>query len=285
MVDAAVAGMLPGVVYAVLAMCLIVLFRLAGTLNLALTSFGAFGVYLLHHAASAGIPLPWAVALGFGASALIAGGAGWVILTWFTHADEKQRLIISAVMLLIVLTAGYRAFGDSPRAMVSLFPQSYFRLASVNVPSSVVGALVIMVVVSLGVALVLLRTRMGLVLQALSQSTRNAELMGINSRLIAVGVWATTGVLSALALTLVAPIGNPTFGSMALVIVPAAGAALVAGFKHMWLGAVTGLGMGIIEGLAINVESLVNARSLLPFIAVIIVTVLLRKGQRWDALR
>ena len=98
---------------------------------------------------------------------------------------------------------------------------SAFRLAGVEVTWAAVTTLALSVAFTLATEQFLARTRTGLQLRALSQRPMAAELIGIRVRLLALGVWAVTGAVTAFALMIIAPLRSPDFSSLSLLVVPA----------------------------------------------------------------
>ncbi|UOR01994.1 branched-chain amino acid ABC transporter permease [Leucobacter allii] len=280
-----VSGLVTGSAYAILAVCLVVLFRLVGVLNLGQAAIGGFGAYTVYALAGTGLPLPLAALAGIAVSAAIAAVAGWVMARWFGEAGPVVGAVVTVVLLVVILTAGYRLFGDAPRVMPSLVPDVSFPLAGVRVSLTTLLALAATLALAAGLTLLLRRTRVGIRLQAVAERPTSAQLLGVNARALSVGVWAAAGALSALALLFVAPTRNPTFESMALLVVPALAAALVGALSNVWLAAAAGLGIGAIEGAGARVPWLADYRGALPFVVVIVALVWMRRREVWDAVR
>jgi len=283
MLDGIVSGLVSGSAYAILAVCVVVIYRLVGVLNFAQGAIGAMGAYLCYSAVGAALPLAIAVLIGVAAAGLIAGFAGWVLARWFGDPTVTVRSVVSVVLLIVLLTLGFRLFGDSPRLMPSLLPDLSFSVGGVRVSLTTVVAIVATVVIAAGLSVILHRTRVGIRLQALSERPTTVQLLGVNSRLLAVGVWVATGMISTLAVLLVAPTRNPTFLSMSMTVVPALAAGLLGSFTNVWIAAAAGLIIGGVEGAGARLPIVAEYRGAIPFIIIIIALIWLRRREVWDA--
>ena len=278
-------GLVSGSAYAIVAVCVVVLYRLVGVLNFSQAALGAFGAYACYSILEAGTPLVLAVLAGLVASAGVAGFVGWVLSRWFANPTVIVRSVISAVLFLLILSAGFRLFGDSPRAMPSLVSDATVDVAGVRVSVATIVALLLALAIALGLTLLLRFTQIGLRLQAMSERPVTVQLLGINARRLTVIVWASTGVLSTLAMLLIAPTRNPTFESMSFLIVPALAAALVGSFSNVWVTTLAAVLIGAIEGGASRVEGLSDYRGVLPTAIIIVTLAFLRRREVWDAVR
>jgi branched-chain amino acid transport system permease protein len=280
-----VSGLVSGSAYAIVAVCVVVLYRLVGVLNFSQAALGAFGAYACYSLLEAGTPLGLAVLAGLGTAAAVAGFVGWVLSRWFANPTVIVRSVISAVLFLLILSAGFRLFGDSPRAMPNLVSDETVDVAGVKVAVATIVAMLLALVIALGLTLLLRFTQIGLRLQAMSERPVTIQLLGINARRLTVIVWASTGVLSTLAMLLIAPTRNPTFESMSLLIVPALAAALVGSFSNVWVTTLAAVLIGAIEGGASRVEGLSDYRGVLPTVIIIVTLAFLRRREVWDAVR
>ena len=285
MLDGVVAGLVSGSAYAIVAVCVVVLYRLVGVLNFSQAALGAFGAFACYALVEAGLPLWLAVLAGLAFSAGLAGLAGWALSRWFGSPTVLVKSVISAVLFLVVLSVGYRLFGDSPRAMPSFVTETTLDVAGVRVSVATLIATVAALVIAAGLTLLLRHTQVGLQLRAMSERPVTAQLLGINTQRLAIIVWASTGVLSTLAMLLIAPTRNPTFESMSFLIVPAVAAALVGAFSHVWIATVAALLIGVVEGAASRIDWLSDYRGVLPAVIILFALIWLRRREVWDAVR
>lgn len=112
-----------------------------------------------------------------------------------------------------------------------------------------------------------------------------AELLGVPVRRLALAVWGISGIVTTLALMLIAPLRSPDFGSLSLLVVPAFAAALVGAFSSFRAALVGGISIGVIEGLASGFVGLNQYRAAVPFLVILAVLLWSQRGARWDEAR
>lgn len=285
MLDGVVAGLVSGSAYAIVAVCVVVLYRLVGVLNFSQAALGAFGAYGCYSLVEAGLPLWLAILTGLAFSAGLSGLAGWALARWFGSPTVLVKSVISAVLFLFILSVGYRLFGDSPRAMPSLVPEVSIDVAGVRVSLATIIATLAALAIAAVLTLLLRRTHVGLQLRAMSERPVTAQLLGINTQGLTVIVWLSTGVLSTLAMLLIAPTRNPTFESMSFLIVPAVAAALVGAFSNVWIATLAALLIGAVEGAASRIDGLSDYRGVIPTVIILLALIWLRRREVWDAVR
>ncbi len=285
MLDGVISGLISGSAYAILAVCLVVLYRLVGVLNFAQAAIGALGAYACYALAGDSWPLWLAVLVGLAVAGITAGVAGWVLARWFGEPSSTVRAVVAVVLLILLITIGFRLFGDAPRVMPSLVPDVTFALGGVRLSLSTVVALLVTFAIAGGLSILLRHSRLGVQLEAMSERPVTVQLLGVNSHRLAVGVWAATGLLSTLALLLIAPTRNPTFESMAFLVVPALAAGLLGAFSNVWIAAAAGLAIGVIEGAGARIEGLSDYRGAIPFVIIIVALIWLRRREVWDEAR
>ena len=285
MLDGVISGLISGSAYAILAVCVVMLYRLVGVVNFGLAAIGALGAYICYAIVGTGLSLGAAVIAGLTVAGAVAGFCGWVLARWFGQPSETVRAVVAVVILIVVLTLGFRLFGDSPRVMPSLLPQASFVLGGVRLSLATVIAVALAAVVAVGLTLLLKHTRLGTRLEAMAERPVTVQLLGVNTRALSMGAWAATGMIATLAMLLIAPTRNPTFETMSFLIVPALAAALLGAFSNVWVAAVGGLAIGAIEGAGARFDWLSSYRGALPFVIVVIALIWLRRREVWDARR
>ncbi len=285
MLDGVVTGLVSGSAYAIVAVCVVVLYRLVGVLNFSQAALGAFGAYACYSLVETGLPLGLAVLAGLAFSAGLAGLAGWALSRWFGSPTVLVKSVISAVLFLLILSVGYRLFGDSPRAMPSFVPELSLDVVGVRVSLATIIATLAALAIAAALTILLRHTQVGLKLRAMSERPITAQLLGMNTQGLTVIVWASTGVLSTLAMLLIAPTRNPTFESMSFLIVPAVAAALVGAFSHVWIATLAALLIGVVEGAASRIDGLSDYRGVLPAVIILFALIWLRRREVWDAVR
>ncbi len=98
-------------------------------------------------------------------------------------------------------------------------------------------------------------------------------------------MWFVTGVISAIAIIIVAPSQSNDATSLSMLIVPAAAAALLGGFRRLDLAVVGGLVLGVLGGLVAQIDEVALVRNFLPFLFIVVLLLWTQRKEVWDAAR
>lgn len=285
MLRLAVASLGSGAAYALLGLCLVLLYRMTGTLNFAQAAIGAMATFATLTLVRAGMPMGPAVGIGICVGAALGASIGLLYAIWYRDKGVIVRSTVSIPLLIGLLAIAFRVFGDSPRTAPSLIGGRTARIAGVNVSYDTLLALVLVVVVAGGLGLLINRTRLGVRLRALAERPITAELLGVRVGWLTVSVWAVAGAISALAVILVAPGRSAAFAPLAFLILPALAAALIGGFERPGVTIAAGFAIAIIEGLGSRWETIAVYRSSLPFFLIALVLLWQQRSEVWDDAR
>ncbi|NKX53124.1 branched-chain amino acid ABC transporter permease [Arthrobacter mobilis] len=285
MLEGLVAGLVSGAAYAILGVCAVVLFRLIGVLDFSQAAVGAFGAYLTYVLFGAGWPILAAAPVGIACSGLLACLLGMGMAAWFSESGIMTRSAVTIATLILLLAAGFRAFGNVSRTIPEVVPALTFDVAGVRISLGTLVSIGVAVAVAAAVTLFLRRTKTGLQLRAVAERPTTAELLGINARSLSIIVWLVVGCLSCMAILLVAPTQSPTFMTLSFLIVPAMAAGLVGGFSSVWLAIAGGLGIGALEGIGSRMEAVADYRAAIPFLVIVVLLVWVRRKEVWDEAR
>jgi len=245
-------GLVNGCFYAMLSLGLAVIFGLLNVINFAhgaVYMMGAFAAYL----AARWFGINYWVALFL--VPIVVGAFGMLVerllLRRLTGLDHLYSLLLTFGLALVlegIFLDIYGSAGQSyagPQQLDGLVDLGFTRLPLYRV--WVVG---VSLTVCIGIWLLIERTSLGAYLRAGTENARLVQALGINVPLMITLTYGLGVGLAALAGVLAAPIYQvqPLMGSNLLII---AFAVVVIGGLGSTLGAIlTGLGLGIIEGLS-----------------------------------
>jgi branched-chain amino acid transport system permease protein len=167
----------------------------------------------------------------------------------------------------------------------NLFGTIGFRVLGLRISLSAIVIIAVAIFLAVAISLFLQRTKLGVWLRALAERSTAAELLGIPAASLTIGVWAVAGVISSLAIMMIAPSRSPEFVILSMLILPAMAAALVGLFKSFWIAIVSGLAIGLIEGFASSLSTIAPYRQAIWFLVMLAALVWSQRKEVWDAAR
>ena len=221
--DLLVNGLIVGVLYALMAVGLSLIFGILKVVNFAHGEFYMLGSYAYTLAAAAlgispWLALPVALAVGFAVGflterllmrPLYAGYASWGLMK-----DEYAVVVTFAFSILLVNLVD-KLVGPYPRLGPALVDVSRLRVGPIMISGQKLVATGIGLLVIGGLAFAVRSTLWGRRIQAVAQNRLGASLAGIDPARVSSAVFSAAGALAALAGALLAPIINasPDVGS------------------------------------------------------------------------
>lgn len=262
-------GLFLGSIYALIALGYTMVYGVLRFINFAhgdVFMLGAFaGLYVHRWLGPAMAGWPWALSLVAVLVLSMATCAALGILVEFLayrplRARPRLNVLITAigVSLFIEYTAQFY-FGATPQSFPELIPsQNLAGIGALKITNTQVIVLVTALVLMLGLRFIVMRTRMGLAMRALSLNPTASALMGVNNSVI---ISFTFGLGSALAAA-----GGILYASLYPSIEPFMGvipglkafvAAVLGGIGNIPGAALGGLIIGVIETLVVAYGGLV----------------------------
>ena len=254
MIQAIIAGLALGGVYALAASGIVITYVSSGILNFAyaaLAFFVARFYYYLH------VQQNW----GSAAAAVVAIVVVGPLLGVFLWAVLFRHLRLASPLIKIVVTVGLSVcvapitillFGNIP--IVSppgLAPQPVrvFHVLGTVVTLDQVIIYACTIIILAGGAAVLRWTQAGVIVRAVVDSDAMASLSGIRPGVVAVSVWAISTFVGGLAGVLAAPIIGLDVNSFTVLIAAAFAAVVAARLRNLGVAVLVGLLMGIATSL------------------------------------
>ena len=281
-----VAGLAAGGAYALLGVCLVFTYRLVSVVNFTGAAIGATGTFAMVMTHEWGLDLPLAIMVGLAVGTITAALLGAVMMKWFSGAPPQTKAAVTVALLVGMVALGLRITGGQhPRPFPDLVPGAAFSLAGVVVTRAALVTITLALLFTVVATAFLNKTRTGLKLRALAERPMTAELMGIPTRRLSIGVWAVMGLTTTLALMIIAPQRAPNFMTFSMLVVPAFAAALIGSFRSFWLTLIGGICLGLLEGMAAGLSALAQFRSAVPFLIILAVLLWSQRKARWDEAR
>jgi ABC-type branched-subunit amino acid transport system ATPase component/ABC-type branched-subunit amino acid transport system permease subunit len=282
-------GVVEGLVFGLLAIGIVLVYRATRVINFAVGNMGLIGAGLMallvvdYH-----VPYWLAVIAG-----LIAGTAyGAVIdLVVIRRLFDAPRVIvlvatIGVAQLSLAILTGYPKIEPSGAP----FPQAIghtYTIGSVEVAGSELAILVVVPLVALLLAWFLGRTTIGKTVKASADNQDLARLAGINPKRVSTMVWAIAGALATLSLCLIASQTGSADNLATLgpaTLVRALAAAVIAGMTSFWRAFVAGIAIGVVQAaITFNYLDQPGLTDFLVLIAVLVAVYFQSRSQSDDS--
>lgn len=285
MIRSLAASLSSGAAYALFGVCIVLVYRMAGTLNFAITAIGALSAFAMLALVEAGTAAAPAAAGAVAMGAAIGAAMGAVFASWFRDSDRLTRSTVTIAVLLGLLAAGFRVFGDKPRAARPFYPGRFEELAGVRVTYDTMMAVVLALVVAAAAGLVLHRTRVGIRLRAMAEDPVTAEVDGVPVGGLTVAVWGASGAVAALGAILVGPSRPAAFAPLVFLLLPGLAAALAGRFSRVWPTLGTGFLIAFLEAYTGRFASISRYRGTIPFLFILLLLLWQRRAEVWDDAR
>lgn len=266
-------GIEAGVIYASLALALVLIFKTTGLLNFAQGEMALFSTYVTWQLTEWGLPV-WlaiavSVALAFVGGALIER----IVIRPVEQASPLVVVIVTIGMFLAFNSLAQVIFGTDAQLMPRAYPNEQWEVAGVNVEADTLVLVAVLVVECIVLWLLLQKTKLGLALRAVASNPESARLAGIGVGTMLMFGWALAAAIGALAGSLVVPTtAGLSAASMQSVLVFAFAAAALGGFDSPLGAVVGGLVVGVAQSLTTAyVDVLDDIEILVPFGLILLV--------------
>jgi branched-chain amino acid transport system permease protein len=272
-IDVTLNGFVIGMIFAVVALGLVLIYRATRMINFAQGAMGMFTTFLAFSLLNRGVGY-WlafvlAILIGFFLGAIVER----LLIRPLQGKPELNPVIVTIGLLIALEGLSGVIWGNSGRGFPAAFSQSGLTVGHTKVAFSHFDVFILLVVFALmlGVLALFRGTNLGLRMRAAAFAPEMARLLGVRvGRILTLG-WALAGAAGALAGLLVAPTSsfNPYF--MDLFLIYGFTAAVVGGLDSP-VGALVG---GLITGLCISFVGGYLGSSLEPLGALALVMVAL----------
>jgi branched-chain amino acid transport system permease protein len=246
-------GLALGAIYALIALGYTMVYGVLRFINFAHSDVfmvGAFaGYYLARYVPAASVPGGLAVLLGAMAICALLG----VVIEKLAYRPLRGRstltVLITAIgVSLLLQNVGQRVFGANPKSFPALFPVHYFQLGGLTISTAQITVFVVTLLLLFGLRHIVLHTRIGTAMRAVSFSPTAASLVGVNIDRVISFTFALGSALAAAGGILYAsnyPSIDPLMGT--LPGLKAFVAAVLGGIGNIAGAALGGVVLGLVE--------------------------------------
>lgn len=278
--DQVMNGIGAGVIYASVALALVLIYRTTGLLNFAQGEMALFSTFVTWWLTDHGWPI-WPALFGSMAFSFVAGALiERLIIRPVEGAKNPLNVVIVTLGLFLALNAVCQLVfikpGQEALQMPMLFPRG--DLPVLGISKAIAGRAVVLALECLFLWVLLQKTKVGLSLRAVASNSESSRLVGINpGRMLMLG-WGLAAMIGAVAGTMAASRGTGGFDTslMQQVLVYSFAAAALGGFDSPLGAVVGGLVVGVANSLTIQYVGFLEGIELVMPLAIIFVVLLVR---------
>ncbi len=253
-----ISGLANGSIYALLAISLVLIYRSNRLFNFALPQIATLMVicmFLFMRHMSYGLALACILVTSFTVGILLHLGVMRVI-TERKHVLHSSETVVTVGLYTIFNSLTIYFFGDEPEKFPTPFNESFVDILGAQVSFHSILTLAVCLIVS-GILFYFFKyTRLGIILEATSESPTAARLRGINVSNVLAFAWGITIVLGVIAAALIAPVLFISSSMLASVFIYSLIAVAIGGLESPFGALIGGLFLGVFENLI----------SLVPFV-------------------
>jgi len=284
--------MATGALTGLVALSIVIVYRVSGVLNFAAAALGAVSAFICY-------PLRddygWPAPLALGAGLLVGIGLGiftYAVMAVLRGTSLLARLIATLALLTAAQSAMLLFWSNQLSAPKSLLPDDSITLiGDLRITEDRLILIGVVLVLAIGLRAVYSGTLFGLATSAVSENRRVAAIARWAPNRIEFVNYVIAGFLSALAAILLAPIVGLNAAVLSIAVLPALAAALVGRFSSFALTVVAAMGIAIIQSelsrfqpdlasaFSVSTASLTGLTEAVPLIIILAVTVFSGKAR------
>jgi branched-chain amino acid transport system permease protein len=259
-------GIAYGAILALVALGFLVLYKATGVINFAHGDLVTLGAYVsLWLVVDHNLP----TVLGYVVAIVLMFLVG-VVLERLAYAPLRKRPAMSVVIATLAAAIALRGFiavwqGSTPQSLPSPVGSGVVHIAGAAVAKQRLMIIGVAAIAVLALLYVFQKTSYGRQVRALAHNPDAARLLGVRTRIIAVGAFGMSAALAALAGLLISPLGSVNLDFGFSLMVAAFAAAVLGGFGS-FQGVIAGsLIIGLVQQL-LGGYVFTNYSTTLPFV-------------------
>jgi branched-chain amino acid transport system permease protein len=260
-------GIGDGVIYASLALALVLIFKTTGILNFAQGEMALFSAYVFWKFTEWGMPVWFATILIMIVSFIGGALIERVVIRPVERLSPLIIVIVTIGMFLSLNALAQLFFGTESQIVPRAYPEKVWDIGVFNLRSDTLALVCVLAVECVLLYLLMQKTKIGLGLRAVASNPESSRLSGISvGRMLMFG-WGLAAAIGALSAALYVPAHPPlTAASMQTLLVFSFAAAALGGFDSVFGAVVAGLILGVANSLTIQyIDALDGIELVVPF--------------------
>ena len=247
-----ITGIASGAVFALLAIGIVLIYRVSRVINLAHGAIGVLSTYVFYFTFidRLGLPVPVAFVLTMLVGAVLGAAVQALFINPVRGDGQLTTLIMSIGVLLLLTDGAVQLYGPRQPAIPSVFSDRTVRIGDSGVTIHQIATLGLALVLAGGLSLFLRRSAYGKAIEAIAQDPGAARLIGVPVTAVTTGVWAAGGATAALAGMLFIHLNTIDPLGLSFVLIAALVAAVLGGFTSLPLAVAGSFGLGMVFSVA-----------------------------------
>ncbi len=280
-INYAVNGALLGLLYALIAMGFVVIYRASKVFNFAQGELVVLGGFLVWWTAiSAGLPLQIGIPLAFVLAAIVGLLIERIFFSRLVGESVFSMVMVTIGLLILLRGVVLLAFGAQVRPFPIVFPLQPLIIGEFLIPTNLLWGGVITVLAAIALSWFFNRTRKGLTMTAVAEDHQVALSMGISVKRSIAFAWIVGSVLSTLGAVIYLSGKSLNFlaSDIGFAALPVA---LLAGLESIGGLLLAGIIVGVVQGLTMAyLDPIVGGAvgSVLPFVIMLFILLLRPTG-------
>jgi branched-chain amino acid transport system permease protein len=275
-----VSGLGVGAVYALSGVGLVVLYRSSGVLNFAFGALGAIGAYVAWSLLDRDWPSVAAWCCAVLTAMLLSLAYGRLLAPRLAHRDPTIRSIGTLGFALVVMGFTEWYWGEQPRRLILPTDGDGLEFGDVRLTYTRLLGLTLAVAMMAAVGLLLSKTRIGLKMRALANDRDLSALLGIRVLQVDTVAWVLSGAFAGVCGLLLANIVRLQATLLTFLVIPAFAAAIIGRLNSLPVTVAAGIGIGVVEAVAIVVPGFSPFRTAVPFLIALVAIIFFRNTTR-----
>jgi branched-subunit amino acid ABC-type transport system permease component len=275
-----VTGLANGTIYALVALGVVITYRVSRVINLAQGATGVLCAFLFHYTLMGkfGMPVAIATVIAILFGAVLGAGVERFAVRPVRHRGALATLTVTTGVLLMFSELTVQIWGPNNPPIASVFSDHVVHIGNTGVTVHQLATAALVLLLSGGLYLLLARTWFGAGVTAIAQDPGAARIVGLPVNSIITATWAIGGASAALAGLMYIHLNSLDQISLTFVLISSLVAAALGGFNSLPLAGAGGLAVGLIFSLSQGYASTAGIGELLVFVGLLAVLVL-RSGK------
>ena len=204
-----------GAIYALATLGIIIVFRTNFMINFGQGVMGMFGAYIVTVLFNKmGLPIVLAILVGLIAAIGVGFLVDFIIIRRTKHVTGTGKEIITLGLMMVFLGITPMLFGVDPMRLPKVIENGAFSVGGANLSYNSLLNIVLGLGLTIGLFLLLQKTKLGLAIRTTASSEKTARLMGVPTKWVTLFAWALALVLGTLSGAMIAPSTSVTVNLM-----------------------------------------------------------------------